>query len=165
MHANILIIGSKVRKWLGTACWTDPPSPFPRSWFSHSDIVRKSTVYGKRFRGNTSFMQTCCKFSRYGCKGILFPTNSFMDITHKTSFHLINISDTNFLSCCFLFEKEHALLNRIESSTSEQERKKLERISSKQKFIATLLPIRTVGVQVSGFDNTNNLIKVEIFYV
>jgi len=46
--------------------------------------------------------------------------------------------------------KEHALLNRIESSTSEEERKKLERISSKQKFIATLLPIRTVGVQGDG---------------
>ena len=39
-------------------------------------------------------------------------------------------------------------MNRVESSTSDAERKMLERISSKQKFIATLLPIRTVGVQV-----------------
>ena len=55
----------------------------------------------------------------------------------------------NVLRGFLLLIQEHALLNRIESSTSEEERKKLERISSKQKFIATLLPIRTVGVQVS----------------
>ena len=47
--------------------------------------------------------------------------------------------------------QEHALLNRIESCTSEAERKKLAEISAKQKYVATLLPIRTVGVQV----NTN----------
>jgi len=46
--------------------------------------------------------------------------------------------------------KEHALLNRIESCTSEAERKKLAEISAKQKYVATLLPIRTVGVQGDG---------------
>jgi len=46
--------------------------------------------------------------------------------------------------------KEHALLNRIESSTSTEERKRLAEISSKQKYVATLLPIRTVGVQGDG---------------
>jgi len=46
--------------------------------------------------------------------------------------------------------KEHALLNRIENSTSEEERKTLAAISSKQKLVATLLPIRSVGVQGDG---------------
>jgi len=46
--------------------------------------------------------------------------------------------------------KEHALLNRIESSTSAEDRKRLADISSKQKYVATLLPIRTVGVQGDG---------------
>ena len=50
--------------------------------------------------------------------------------------------------------QEHALLNRIENCTSEAERKKLAEISGKQKYVATLLPIRTVGVQV----NTNLVI-------
>ena len=63
----------------------------------------------------------------------------------------------NVLRGFFPLIQEHALLNRIESSTSEEERKKLERISSKQKFIATLLPIRTVGVQVS-------IIKYRLIY-
>ena len=49
-----------------------------------------------------------------------------------------------------MVKKEHALLNRIESSTSDEERKTLERITSKQKFSTTLLPIRTVGVQGDG---------------
>jgi hypothetical protein len=43
--------------------------------------------------------------------------------------------------------QDHALLNRITAVTSEEERKKLALISRKQKFTATLLPIRTVGVQ------------------
>ena len=44
--------------------------------------------------------------------------------------------------------KEHALLNRIQNVTSEEERAKLAEKSKKQKYTATLLPIRTVGVQV-----------------
>ncbi|KAL5243827.1 hypothetical protein ACI65C_011237 [Semiaphis heraclei] len=43
--------------------------------------------------------------------------------------------------------KSHALLNRIENATSENERKLLREISSKQKMSATLLPIKSVGVQ------------------
>ncbi|KAF0769512.1 GMP synthase [Aphis craccivora] len=43
--------------------------------------------------------------------------------------------------------KSHALLNRIENATSENERKLLREISSKQKMAATLLPIKSVGVQ------------------
>lgn len=46
--------------------------------------------------------------------------------------------------------KEHALLNRIEAATSEEERQLLEDLSNRNQFIATLLPIRTVGVQVSS---------------
>lgn len=46
--------------------------------------------------------------------------------------------------------KEHALLNRIEAATSEDERQLLEDLSSRNHLIATLLPIRTVGVQVES---------------
>ena len=49
-----------------------------------------------------------------------------------------------------MLEKDHALLNRINEITSEEERQRLSKISSKQKFKATLLPIRTVGVQGDG---------------
>ena len=44
--------------------------------------------------------------------------------------------------------KEHALLNRIEAATSEEERTLLEELSTRNQYVATLLPIRTVGVQV-----------------
>lgn len=44
--------------------------------------------------------------------------------------------------------KEHALLNRIEAATSEEERQTLEELSIRSQYNATLLPIRTVGVQV-----------------
>lgn len=47
-----------------------------------------------------------------------------------------------------LYFQSHALLNRIENATSENERKFLREISSKQKMAATLLPIKSVGVQV-----------------
>jgi len=43
--------------------------------------------------------------------------------------------------------KEHALLNRIENVTTEEERATLAGKSKKQKYTATLLPIKTVGVQ------------------
>jgi hypothetical protein len=38
----------------------------------------------------------------------------------------------------------------VESVTSEEERLELRRVSNKQHLAATLLPIRSVGVQVSG---------------
>jgi GMP synthase (glutamine-hydrolysing) len=44
--------------------------------------------------------------------------------------------------------KEHALLNRIQAVTTDDERATLAARSKKQKYTATLLPIRTVGVQV-----------------
>nr|CAH7727088.1 unnamed protein product [Callosobruchus chinensis] len=46
-----------------------------------------------------------------------------------------------------MLQKKHALLNRVEAVTSDDERTALRRISSKQKLAATLLPIRSVGVQ------------------
>jgi len=46
-----------------------------------------------------------------------------------------------------MVSKEHALLNRIEAVTTEEERRVLAGKSSKQKYTATVLPIRTVGVQ------------------
>ncbi|XP_026280572.1 GMP synthase [glutamine-hydrolyzing] isoform X2 [Frankliniella occidentalis] len=46
-----------------------------------------------------------------------------------------------------MVKKSHALLNRVESATSADERAVLQRVSSKQKLAATLLPIRSVGVQ------------------
>lgn len=44
-------------------------------------------------------------------------------------------------------QKKHALLNRIENTTTDEEKELLIRISSKQHLMATLLPIKTVGVQ------------------
>ncbi|XP_066258561.1 GMP synthase [glutamine-hydrolyzing] isoform X2 [Euwallacea similis] len=46
-----------------------------------------------------------------------------------------------------MLQKKHALLNRVEAVTTDEERLALRRISSKQRLAATLLPIRTVGVQ------------------
>jgi GMP synthase (glutamine-hydrolysing) len=46
------------------------------------------------------------------------------------------------------FLQNHALINRIENATSEEERRQLQVISSKNQLAATLLPIRSVGVQV-----------------
>lgn len=43
--------------------------------------------------------------------------------------------------------KKHALLNRVENASSEKERCILEKISCKQRLVASLLPIRSVGVQ------------------
>lgn len=43
--------------------------------------------------------------------------------------------------------KNHALLNRVISATSKNEQVALEEISKKMKITATLLPIRSVGVQ------------------
>lgn len=44
-------------------------------------------------------------------------------------------------------QKNHALLNRVSSTTSLEEQKELCRISSSIKLTATVLPIRSVGVQ------------------
>lgn len=44
-------------------------------------------------------------------------------------------------------EQTHALLNRVSSTTSKEEQEELCRISSSMKLNATLLPIRSVGVQ------------------
>lgn len=43
--------------------------------------------------------------------------------------------------------KDHALLNRVASVTSEEEQEELCRISSAVKLSATVLPVRSVGVQ------------------
>ena len=48
------------------------------------------------------------------------------------------------LSVC----QPHALLSRLKSRTSEQEQAELSSISESDAFTATLLPIKTVGVQV-----------------
>ncbi|KAG5343168.1 GUAA synthase, partial [Acromyrmex heyeri] len=46
-----------------------------------------------------------------------------------------------------MLQKKHALLNRVEGATSEIERQQLRRVSSHRHIAATLLPIRSVGVQ------------------
>lgn len=46
--------------------------------------------------------------------------------------------------------QKHALLNRVESVTCEEERIELRKTSNKQHLAATLLPIRSVGVQVTS---------------
>ncbi|XP_026689161.1 GMP synthase [glutamine-hydrolyzing]-like [Diaphorina citri] len=60
-----------------------------------------------------------------------------------------------------MFKKNHALLNRVQNATSEDDRRLLSEISCKQHMVATLLPIRSVGVQVSihlGGKKKKNLI-------
>lgn len=49
-------------------------------------------------------------------------------------------------------EKKHALLQRVVGATGRQEQLELRRISSQHSLTATLLPIRSVGVQ--GTDHT-----------
>ena len=44
-------------------------------------------------------------------------------------------------------QKNHALLNRVTNATTPTEQAALEEISKKMKITATLLPIRSVGVQ------------------
>ncbi|XP_043252177.1 GMP synthase [glutamine-hydrolyzing] [Colletes gigas] len=46
-----------------------------------------------------------------------------------------------------MLQKKHGLLNRVEGATSESERQHLRRVSSHYHITATLLPIRSVGVQ------------------
>ncbi|XP_031552012.1 GMP synthase [glutamine-hydrolyzing]-like [Actinia tenebrosa] len=46
--------------------------------------------------------------------------------------------------------KPHSLLRRVKNSTTEEERDVLMQITSKFKIIATLLPIKSVGVQGDG---------------
>lgn len=47
-----------------------------------------------------------------------------------------------------MLQKKHGLLNRVEGATSESERQYLRQLSSYRHISATLLPIRSVGVQV-----------------
>lgn len=47
-----------------------------------------------------------------------------------------------------MLHKKHALLNRVEGATSDAERQNLRIVSSNRHIAATLLPIRSVGVQV-----------------
>ncbi|XP_046753705.1 GMP synthase [glutamine-hydrolyzing] isoform X1 [Diprion similis] len=46
-----------------------------------------------------------------------------------------------------MLQKKHALLNRVEGATGEAERQHLRRVSSRHHIAATLLPVRSVGVQ------------------
>ncbi|KAK1121935.1 GMP synthase [glutamine-hydrolyzing] [Melipona quadrifasciata] len=46
-----------------------------------------------------------------------------------------------------MLQKKHGLLNRVEGATSESERQYLRQLSSYRHISATLLPIRSVGVQ------------------
>ena len=58
-----------------------------------------------------------------------------MKITHKILY-----------DCLF---QPHNLLNKIKTSTSEKEQEELIKISQEDSLHATLLPIKTVGVQVN----------------
>ena len=50
--------------------------------------------------------------------------------------------------CCLCYFQPHILLTRIKEGTTEKERDELKRISIESNFTSTLLPIKTVGVQV-----------------
>ena len=55
------------------------------------------------------------------------------------------------LTIILLFQK-HSLIKKIEESISESERERLHSISVNNKLYSTLLPIKSVGVQVSFVD-------------
>lgn len=65
-----------------------------------------------------------------------------------------------------MLQKKHALLNRVEGATSEAERQHLRRVSSHRHIAATLLPIRSVGVQVLERTNreTNRVSRISLFF-
>ncbi|KAL7305490.1 hypothetical protein TKK_0002227 [Trichogramma kaykai] len=66
-----------------------------------------------------------------------------------------------------MLQKKHALLNRVEGATSEIERQRLRTISNQRHLSATLLPIRSVGVQgdcrsysyVVGLSSDENILE------
>lgn len=61
-----------------------------------------------------------------------------------------------------MLQKKHALLNRVEGATNEIERQQLRRVSSHRHIAATLLPIRSVGVQVCLKIISQKEINIEI---
>ncbi|KAI9556890.1 hypothetical protein GHT06_016684 [Daphnia sinensis] len=54
--------------------------------------------------------------------------------------------------------KEHTLLNRIEITKSEKERRLLEELYSRDQYVATQLPIRTVDVQLQEIRSLDILV-------
>jgi hypothetical protein len=57
-------------------------------------------------------------------------------------------SETRIITTAASHHQKHALLNKIENATSESDRSFLKSFSEKYKFTSTLLPIKSVGVQV-----------------
>ncbi|RXG51789.1 GMP synthase [glutamine-hydrolyzing] [Armadillidium vulgare] len=58
-----------------------------------------------------------------------------------------NCGEETYVEKDFTETQKHSLLNRIEESTSEEDRETLIRISRSQTLFTTLLPIKSVGVQ------------------
>lgn len=54
-----------------------------------------------------------------------------------------------FLFLFFFFFQPHSLLNRVKSCTTDQEQAELVRLTEMQTLGAMLLPVKSVGVQVS----------------
>ena len=78
--------------------------------------------------------------------------NLFEKPVHNAVWHFscLLTNTTMFLwHFLFLFFQPHNLLNKIKTSTSEKEQEQLMKISQEDSLYATLLPIKTVGVQVS----------------
>ncbi|XP_045028257.1 GMP synthase [glutamine-hydrolyzing]-like [Daphnia magna] len=76
--------------------------------------------------------------------GIIYAEEPFSEVDFDETQVLIRL----MVPYANIAAKEHALLNRIEITTSKEERILLEELSSHNQYVATLLPIRTVGVQV-----------------
>ena len=57
----------------------------------------------------------------------------------------------------FLFFQPHNLISKISKSTTAEEQKFLDRVSQEETITASLLPIKTVGVQVSVRRGMNRL--------
>lgn len=115
----------------------------PRSWARSANPLRGRALHRERFlrdAGTANANETTLKLRGE-------EPSRFFSGSHKCTMHLQVIVKI-MAEYEQMLQKKHALLNRVEGATSEVERQHLRRASSQRHIAATLLPIRSVGVQV-----------------
>jgi len=121
-----------------------------------TDIANeKIRLYGLQFhpRGVCGLVGTFCLQDRLGLAIRVLCGNGEINMER-------DLSETQVLfrlvvNYAEMVTKEHALLNRIENDTTEEERVVLAGKSKKQ-YTATLLPIKTVGIQCDSHSYSYN---------